>query len=294
MSATHTLQSAPQPEGIPFPEYYSLFMDWRFPIGVAALYTLGVVVLNPKSNKVSRVVAQSKGLKASQVAPKSGTAMTAFVFFHNLVLCVFSVITFLAMGPAMLMNFWNQEGFTNAYCDRDGSLWNNHLGYWGYLFYLSKFYEILDTIIILMKGRRSSLLQTYHHAGAMITMWSGINYSATAIWIFVVFNSFIHSIMYAYYAATSIGFHPPGKKYLTTMQISQFLIGGSLAISYLLIDDCHKTPGAKMANWINVGYLFPLTYLFVDFARRTYGGRKGGNRNIGKASKENGHFVKID
>lgn len=31
--------------------------------------------------------------------------------------------------------------------------------------------EIVDTIIILLKGRRSSLLQTYHHAGAIFTMY---------------------------------------------------------------------------------------------------------------------------
>ncbi|KAF9897341.1 hypothetical protein BX616_005764, partial [Lobosporangium transversale] len=159
------------------------------------------------------------------------------------------------------------------YCDTDKSLWNNALGYWGYLFYLSKFYEVIDTIIIILKGRRSSLLQTYHHAGAMITMWSGINYQATPIWIFVVFNSFIHTVMYCYYACTSIGIHPPGKKYLTSMQITQFLIGTPLAMSYLLVPRCVTTPGAQMAVWINVGYLFPLTYLFVDFAKRTYSKR---------------------
>ncbi|KAF9155340.1 hypothetical protein DFQ26_009778, partial [Actinomortierella ambigua] len=135
------------------------------------------------------------------------------------------------------------------------------------------FYEVIDTIIIILKGRRSSLLQTYHHAGAMITMWSGIHYQATPIWIFVVFNSFIHTIMYAYYAATSIGLHPPGKKYLTSMQISQFLVGITIAVSYLFVPGCLPTKGMQMAVWINVGYLFPLTYLFVDFAKRTYSKR---------------------
>lgn len=67
------------------------------------------------------------------------------------------------------------------------------------LFYLD---EIVDTIIILLKGRRSSLLQTYHHAGAIITMYLGYNYRAHPIWIFTTFNSFVHTIMYAYYGKT--------------------------------------------------------------------------------------------
>lgn len=60
----------------------------------------------------------------------------------------------------------------------------------------------MDTIIILLKGRRSSLLQTYHHAGAIITMYMGYNYRAHPIWIFTTFNSFVHTIMYAYYGKT--------------------------------------------------------------------------------------------
>lgn len=33
----------------------------------------------------------------------------------------------------------------------------------------------------------------YHHNRAVLTMWSGIRYRATPIWIFVLFNSFVHS-----------------------------------------------------------------------------------------------------
>ncbi|KAG0249357.1 hypothetical protein DFQ27_000177 [Actinomortierella ambigua] len=84
---------------------------------------------------------------------------------------------------SLMRGMYSREA--DQYCDTDRSFWNNALGYWGYLFYLSKFYEVVDTIIIL-KGCRSSLLQTYHHAGAMITMWSGVHYQATSIWIFVV------------------------------------------------------------------------------------------------------------
>ncbi|KAF9154683.1 hypothetical protein BG015_000211 [Linnemannia schmuckeri] len=265
------MESAPMPAGIPFPEYYDFFMNWKTPLAIAATYTLAVSLFNPKVGKVSRVVAKSANAKPAEKT-QSGAAMTAFVFVHNLILCVYSGITFYNMFPAMIKNFATHSVF-DAYCDTDQSLWNGSLGYWGYIFYLSKFYEVIDTIIIILKGRRSSLLQTYHHAGAMITMWSGINYQATPIWIFVVFNSFIHTIMYAYYAATSVGLHPPGKKYLTSMQITQFLVGMTIAVSYLFIPGCIRTPGAQMAVWINVGYLFPLTYLFVDFAKRTYSKR---------------------
>jgi len=76
-----------------------------------------------------------------------------------------------------------------------GRLWNEGLAFWGWWFYLSKFYEVFDTAIILAKGKRSSTLQTYHHTGAMMCMWAGIRYMSPPIWMFAFLNSGIHTMM---------------------------------------------------------------------------------------------------
>lgn len=112
-----------------------------------------------------------------------------------------------------------------------GRLWNEGLAFYGWFFYLSKFYEVLDTFIILAKGKRSSTLQTYHHAGAMMCMWAGIRYMSPPIWMFVFVNSAIHTLMYTYYTLTAFSVPIPGllKRTLTTMQIIQFLVGTSYA-----------------------------------------------------------------
>ncbi|PWY76643.1 fatty acid elongase [Aspergillus eucalypticola CBS 122712] len=116
-----------------------------------------------------------------------------------------------------------------------GRLWNEGLAFLGWIFYLSKFYEVLDTVIILAKGKKSSTLQTYHHAGAMMCMWAGIRYVAAPIWIFTLVNSGIHALMYTYYTVTALHIRVPTviKRSLTTMQITQFIIGSTMAASYL-------------------------------------------------------------
>ena len=76
-----------------------------------------------------------------------------------------------------------------------GRIWNEGLAFYGWIFYLSKFYEVFDTLIILAKGKKSSTLQTYHHAGAMLSMWAGMRYMAPPIWMFVFVNSGIHAMM---------------------------------------------------------------------------------------------------
>jgi hypothetical protein len=93
-------------------------------------------------------------------------------------------------SPNVLLNSANSPDPSDL-----GRLWNEGLSFYGWFFYLSKFYEVLDTFIILAKGKRSSTLQTYHHAGAMLCMWAGIRYMSPPIWMFVFVNSFIHSLM---------------------------------------------------------------------------------------------------
>ncbi|KAJ6043190.1 uncharacterized protein N7446_001386 [Penicillium canescens] len=118
-----------------------------------------------------------------------------------------------------------------------GRLWNQGLAYFGWLFYLSKFYEVVDTVIILAKGKKSSTLQTYHHAGAMMCMWAGIRYMAPPIWIFCLVNSAIHAMMYTYYTITALRIRVPNpiKRSLTTMQITQFVFGTNMAAAYLFV-----------------------------------------------------------
>ncbi|KAJ5100039.1 hypothetical protein N7532_007040 [Penicillium argentinense] len=118
-----------------------------------------------------------------------------------------------------------------------GRLWNGGLAYLGWIFYLSKFYEVVDTAIILAKGKKSSTLQTYHHAGAMMCMWAGIRYMAAPIWIFALVNSGIHAMMYTYYTLTALRIRVPNaiKRSLTTMQITQFVFGTNMAAAYLFV-----------------------------------------------------------
>jgi hypothetical protein len=98
------MEAGPMPAGIPFPEYYDFFMDWKTPLAIAGAYTLSVSLFNPKVGKVSRVVAKAQNAKPAEKT-ESGLAMTAFVFVHNLILCLYSGITFYNMFPALINNF---------------------------------------------------------------------------------------------------------------------------------------------------------------------------------------------
>lgn len=172
--------------------------------------------------------------------------------------------------------------------------------FWVWNFYVSKYYELADTAILLIKGKPSSFLQTFHHSGSIIGMWIMTTTHAPAAWIFVLFNSFIHTIMYFYYLLTCLGYRPTWKKILTTMQIIQFLVGNPLGLIYAVLPGClplevippenvvGQILGSQLRSlyaclFVNTFFISSLVILFTDFSRKTYG--KPSEKDV-KASKD--------
>jgi hypothetical protein len=207
------------------PRLYDTLLDARIPITVTALYVSTVLIFN-QVNKTRG----NKPWKCSQTR-----AFRALVVIHNLFLTIYSLWTTVGMLHALRSSIpWNPSGglvaMADAFCKihgppglgnaamydssadawvtnewiadstdhvlySTGRLWNNGLAYFGWIFYVSKFYEVVDTAIILLKGKQSSTLQIYHHTGAIMSMWTGIRYMSPPIWGFVLLNSGIHACM---------------------------------------------------------------------------------------------------
>ena len=74
-------------------------------------------------------------------------------------------------------------------------MWHQGLGYFGWIFYVSKVYELVDTVLIITMGKKCSFLQRYHHAGVMLCAWANFRYMVPAYIIPCLLNSFIHTLM---------------------------------------------------------------------------------------------------
>ncbi|PIA17590.1 fatty acid elongase [Coemansia reversa NRRL 1564] len=265
-------------ENVPLHQFYHLSLHPATPVIIVAVYTLIVHALNStRSKTLSRIEARRQDLKLGDVfnegagntrRSQNGPWMTATVVLHNLALAAFSYWCATNYTTAFFQTV-REEGMRCAYCDMNHTIWNNMFKF-NYLFYLSKYYELIDTFIILAKGRKATFLQTYHHAGAIMTMWVGCYFGSPQLIFYVVENSIIHTLMYTYFALTAMGYSPPGKKYLTHLQIFQFLIGLVFIALYITIPGC-LTPLQRNLLFVMLSYLIPLIYLFVDFSIKTYG-----------------------
>ncbi|KAJ2730845.1 hypothetical protein H4R23_003218, partial [Coemansia sp. Cherry 401B] len=149
---------------------YPYAMHWKTPLAVATAYTLFVMRANPQKATLGKTTLQRA----------QSPIFKRLVIAHNIVLAVFSLWTLVLMTTGLINNL-RRHGWYQGICDLKFTLWNDQLFRLSYYFYLSKYYEFIDTLIILFKGRRASVLQMYHHAGAVITMWAGCYYIATPI-----------------------------------------------------------------------------------------------------------------
>lgn len=192
------------------------------------------------------------------------------IFVHNLVLAIFSLLCFINTAPAVY-GLFARYGYTEGVCQFH-TLYDTKYGYWSYLFYLSKYWEFIDTWIVMARGRRPIWLQEYHHVGAVIGMWAIVVTRCSIGHLFVVQNSFIHTIMYTYYAFSVIGYRFPLKNWITISQMIQFTNGLGLGIYQLFAfwSSCPLSTADRACYVYVIGYVGYLFYLFMQFYRRTY------------------------
>ncbi|KAJ2784483.1 hypothetical protein H4R18_001105 [Coemansia javaensis] len=203
-------------------------------------------------------------------AARRSARLKPFVILHSLLLMAYSMWTFADYSSA-LVQAARAHGLKSTFYDSHGLLWSGKLLEHGFLFYLSKYYEFLDTAIILAKGRPASRLQTFHHAGAVAIMWLGNYTRAPYLTFFVLENSLIHSLMYAYYVLTAVGIRPPGKQHLTRIQIAQFYVCLGAGAIYVLFPGALSGP-QRLFAYVFIAYTVELVRLFTDFSRKEYGG----------------------
>jgi len=157
-----------------------------------------------------------------------GPILKAFIMFHNLFLAVLSAW----MGSSMIYytvttgyKIWG-EAYEPA---RDvGIAWVS------YIFYLSKYYEFIDTYIMLIKGNLNqvSFLHVYHHFSTVIIFFLVSKLAPGGDSHFcITLNCWVHVVMYSYYFLTTVIKTPESRKkylwwgkYLTQMQLTQFFL----------------------------------------------------------------------
>lgn len=87
---------------------------------------------------------------------------------HNLILCVWSAAMF-GFGALQVYNRVQTRGLPEIFCTLEADSLKGPLFYVYYIYYISKFYELLDTVILALKKKNIMFLHWYHHSIGKIT-----------------------------------------------------------------------------------------------------------------------------
>lgn len=142
-------------------------------------------------------------------------------------------------------------------------------------FYISKYYEFIDTCIIYAKKKNPIFLQKYHHMGASFMWHLGYIYKFDGILFASLLNSGIHTLMYAYYFCTLFPYLSiklcKYKVYITTAQIGQ-LVYGAFALPWFYYS--LETTQNKVSIILCDIYISILLVLFGKFMINNYFDKK--------------------
>eukprot|EP01100_Stratorugosa_tubuloviscum_P014939 TRINITY_DN828_c0_g2_i3.p1 TRINITY_DN828_c0_g2~~TRINITY_DN828_c0_g2_i3.p1 ORF type:complete len:285 (+),score=85.09 TRINITY_DN828_c0_g2_i3:138-992(+) len=190
---------------------------------------------------------------------------------HNLGLCIFSLVFVFAQGLEIIKQF-KDNGFEGLFCDSGRNWVNGPFYFYIYIFYASKYYELLDSVFLAVTKKDLIFLHVYHHPATLVLCYFSADTYLTPQWICSFANGSVHTIMYFYYFLATVGQRPWWRKYVTKIQIFQFFvdIGLNSVMGYYLLTGHKCTAGwgpFSMGQFILISYLL----LFIVFYRKNYG-----------------------
>lgn len=209
------------------------------------------------------------------------------IFVHNVFLVVLNSYMFY---HGMILSNYGLDAWACKLPDRfDTSpieLWKIKLGW---LYFISKFIDFLDTFFFVLrkKGRQLSFLHLYHHAAMPLFSWLFLKFIPSSNSAFVpLVNAFVHIVMYLYYALSTFPSLRPylwWKKYLTAMQLVQFVMIIVHSIYSMLKPQCEWPKIFIYIALVNAALFFRM---FYSFFRATYSKPKPVSSNSEKLDEK--------
>ncbi|KIL57896.1 hypothetical protein M378DRAFT_112512 [Amanita muscaria Koide BX008] len=250
-----------------FPAHYTSYIAGKTPLSttapvVASLISYLVVIF---------------GIQA-YMSIRKPQKLTILFQAHNLILSSGSLLLLL-LALEEIIPMYQKNGLFKTLCSEEA--WTPRLEFYYMINYYFKYIELIDTVFLALKKKPLHFLHVFHHSATVFLCYTQLNGRNSMSWLIVILNLSVHVIMYYYYYATAGGARFWWKKYLTTMQIAQFVIDlcagyfgiySHFAYTYYsgtlpTMGDCAATESAAI---FGCALLTSYLGLFINFYNHTY------------------------
>ncbi|THH34129.1 hypothetical protein EUX98_g93 [Antrodiella citrinella] len=196
---------------------------------------------------------------------------------HNVFLSAGSFLLLILILEAVIPEIF-KHGLFHGMCNV--KMWTSRLEFYYMINYYFKYLELLDTVFLALKKKPLAFLHVFHHSATALLCYSQLEGRTSVSWVPISLNLAVHVVMYYYYYATAGGARIWWKKYLTTMQITQFVIDlcavyfGTYsyyaATYYHFLPNIGTCAGTEYAALFGCGLLSSYLVLFINFYIQTY------------------------
>jgi len=251
----HLFRYAANPDDFTWVPGQTPFSSWFWPVGTALgyLFLIYLITLLMKNRP-------PLGLKTINI-------------IHNINLFLISLVMMVGVFQAAYRVIFFGAGWMSLLCERTEHEVQGRIGFWVYVFYLSKYYEMVDTILLALKKKPIIFLHIFHHMVMVPVTWKWLDDQwLNGSWWCTFVNSLVHCFMYYYYFLTSIGRTVWWKKYITQGQLIQFFTGFVMVSIWFIIRNQPKyqckggLPAALFSHSMNCLMII----LFFRFYFKTY------------------------
>ncbi|CAE7205384.1 unnamed protein product [Symbiodinium natans] len=215
--------------------------------------------------------------------PEGGYKLDKTLVVHNFILSLMSLVLCLGCAFEMLQRVRRENTVEWMFCEDTSISTRGPLYFWSWAFYASKYYELVDTLLALLRASRPPHfgLHVYHHALVPVMVWNWLEHRTTLQHIGLLWNTFVHVVMYAYYGLKVLHVPTPWKKWVTRLQIVQFVTSMALLVPVLyytwdapLGDVC----AGQRSFFVNLAFNLTLLWQFVGVLYTPATGAKKGSR----------------
>ncbi|KAI9245908.1 ELO family [Sporodiniella umbellata] len=242
-------------------------------------YTKGVTPLSTTSEVTIACITYYIVIFGGRFLMKESEAFKLKIPFmiHNALLTLVSGILLVLMVEEVFPVIY-YRGFYAAICDQN--TWTQSFELLYFLNYLVKYWELIDTVFLVLKKKKLEFLHYFHHSMTMVLCYTQLNGKTAVSWVVITLNLAVHVCMYYYYLRTAAGAKIWWKKYLTTMQITQFVI--DLCVVYFAaynyfagahfpyMPHVSECSGTDVSASFGCALLSSYLLLFINFYRMTY------------------------
>eukprot|EP00761_Pharyngomonas_kirbyi_P012599 gb/GECH01012626.1/.p1 GENE.gb/GECH01012626.1/~~gb/GECH01012626.1/.p1 ORF type:complete len:274 (+),score=42.80 gb/GECH01012626.1/:1-822(+) len=199
------------------------------------------------------------------MSQRKGMELRPVLALWNLFLTILSVCMFVGITiPAV--NIVRHKSWLYLACDFEQTDSGADI-FWIWVFALSKYAELIDTLFLVLRRRPVSFLHWYHHASVLFYTWMAFYYRVSAGRVFALVNSLVHCFMYFYYfMAAAFRYKASWGRFLTQGQIAQMFLGMLVTLLWFVLQHtdesrcgCHNPEimiAATAVLYASYAYLF--------------------------------------